>query len=116
MIDGTTDLNKLLQGKMTSILFRQKRKAAIPSRIHFDDDFSDRCTILEIVTQDAFGLLYRIGTALSTHGCNIEVALITTEGHRAIDVFYLTRAGAKLSGDIEKAIETDMLEVVGFES
>jgi [protein-PII] uridylyltransferase len=115
VIDGTTDLNKLLQGKMTSILFRQKRKAAIPSRIHFDDEFSDRCTILEIVTQDAFGLLYRIGTVLSTHGCNIEVALITTEGHRAIDVFYLTRAGTKLSGDIEKAIETDLLDVVSFE-
>jgi [protein-PII] uridylyltransferase len=115
VIDGTTDLNKLLQGKMTSILFRQKRKAAIPSRIHFDDEFSDRCTILEIVTQDAFGLLYRIGTVLSTHGCNIEVALITTEGHRAIDVFYLTGAGAKLSVDIEKAIETDLLDVVSFE-
>jgi [protein-PII] uridylyltransferase len=112
VIDGTTDLNKLLQGKMTSILFRQKRKAVVPSRIHFDDDFSSRCTILEILTQDAFGLLYRIGTVLSSHGCNIEVALITTEGHRAIDVFYITRNGDKLSPDTERAIEGELAQTL----
>ena len=112
MIDGNTDLNKLLQGKMTSILFRQKRKAVVPSRIHFDDDFSSRCTILEILTQDAFGLLYRIGTVLSSHGCNIEVALITTEGHRAIDVFYITRNGDKLAADVEKAIEGELVQTL----
>jgi [protein-PII] uridylyltransferase len=64
------------------------------------------------VTQDAFGLLYRIGKVLSSHDCNIEVALITTEGHRAIDVFYLTRAGAKLLPEIEKVIETDLLQAL----
>ena len=112
VIDGKTDLSKLLQGKMTSILFRHKRKAIIPSRVHFDDEFSDRCTILEIVTQDAFGLLYRIGTVLSSHDCNIEVALITTEGHRAIDVFYVTRVGKKLSPDIEKLIEADLVQAL----
>jgi len=112
VIDGNTDLNKLLQGKMTSILFRQKRKAVVPSRIHFDDDFSSRCTILEILTQDAFGLLYRIGTVLSSHGCNIEVALITTEGHRVIDVFYITRNGDKLSTEIEKTIEAELMQTL----
>jgi [protein-PII] uridylyltransferase len=112
VIDGKTDLDKLLQGKMTSILFRPKKKAAVPSRIHFDDDFSGRCTILEILTQDAFGLLYRIGSVLSSHGCNIEVALITTEGQKAIDVFYLTREGAKLSGETEKSIEGQLLEAL----
>ncbi len=112
VIDGKTDLDKLLQGKMTSILFRQKRKAVVPSRIHFDDDFSSRCTILEILTQDAFGLLYQIGTVLSSHGCNIEVALITTEGHRAIDVFYMTREGKKLAADVEKEIEADLMQAL----
>lgn len=112
VIDGKTDLDKLLQGKMTSILFRPKKKAAVPSRIHFDDEFSGRCTILEILTQDAFGLLYRIGSVLSLHGCNIEVALITTEGQKAIDVFYLTREGAKLSSETEKSIEGQLLEAL----
>jgi [protein-PII] uridylyltransferase len=97
---------------MTSILFLQKKKGNVRSRIHFDDEFSNRCTILEILTQDAFGLLYRIGTVLSSHGCNIEVALITTEGHKAIDVFYITQSGAKLQPETEKQLESDLLKVI----
>ena len=63
---------------------------------------------MEIVAPDAFGLLYRIGSVISSHDCNIEVALITTEGHRAIDVFYLTHQGQKVSPELEKKIQHDL--------
>jgi len=63
---------------------------------------------MEIVTQDAFGLLYRMAAVISACGCNIEVALITTEGHRAIDVFYITRQGKKLSPELEGQLEQDL--------
>ena len=96
---------------MTSVLFRQK-KAMVQPTIHFDNEFSSRCTILEILTQDAFALLYRIGSVISSHDCNIEVALITTEGQKAIDVFYLTRQGNKLTPEIEAKLEPEIMKVL----
>ena len=109
MINGTVDLNNLLRGKVTSVLFRQRKGGYyVHSAIHFDHDFSSRCTIVEIMTRDSFGLLYRIASVISSHGCNIEVALITTEGHRAIDVFYITHGGKKLSPELEKRLEYDL--------
>ena len=57
-----------------------------------------------MLTQDRPGLLYRMCSVMSKHGCNIEIALIETEGQMAIDVFYLTSAGAKLSAERQGAL------------
>jgi [protein-PII] uridylyltransferase len=65
---------------------------------------------MEIAAQDAFGLLYRIASIISRRDCNIEVALIATEGHRAIDVFYITRQGQKLPSELESELERDLVE------
>ena len=109
VIDGKVQLNALLERKYKSVVFKKKRGLTVPTSIHFERNFSKRCTIMEIVAPDAFGLLYRIASVISAHDCNIEVALIATEGHRAIDVFYITSQGRKLSNETEKAVKRDLL-------
>ena len=52
------DLTELLLRKTSSVVFQPKRgAAAINTSIHFEDEFSRRCSIMEISTQDGFGLL-----------------------------------------------------------
>src|SRR5215510_14605558 len=109
VIAGSVQLNTLLERKFKSVMFKAKKGLSVPTTIHFDREFSNRCTIMEIVAADAFGLLFRIASVISGHGCNIEVALIATEGHRAIDVFYITKQGGKLSRELEGKLENDLI-------
>ncbi len=88
-------------------------KIAIPTQIRFDNECSSLSSVLELVAADRPGLLYQVASLISELGCNIEVALIDTEGPKAIDVFYLTAEGHKLDAAREQAIEQALVERIG---
>jgi [protein-PII] uridylyltransferase len=103
IVSGRTPLEDLLRGRTATHALRPP-KINVATEVRFDDASSSHSTLLEIVTQDRPGLLYRLSSALARTGCNIEVALIDTEGQRAVDAFYLTVQGRKLNAGEEQQL------------
>jgi [protein-PII] uridylyltransferase len=98
VISGRTDVTERLRARETSVLYR--RRAGVtgtPPVIHADNLSSRRYTIVDIVANNALGLLHRVSRVISRHGCDVDLVLISTEGQKAIDVFHITKMGAKLT-------------------
>ena len=103
VLQGTLALEKLLSGR-TGAEAASRPKVEVSTSVRFDSQSSSHSTILELVAQDRPGLLFDVSSVLADQGCNIEVALIDTEGQRAIDVFYLTCRGAKIDPMRQEAV------------
>ncbi|MEO8028950.1 MAG: ACT domain-containing protein [Bryobacteraceae bacterium] len=104
---GKMDLDRLLSGRPHPAL--PSRKAAVQPRVAFDQEASSHATLIEIVAQDRPGLLYDVARTLSEANCSIDIVLIDTEAHKALDVFYVTINGGKLPTDDEAALRESLL-------
>jgi [protein-PII] uridylyltransferase len=117
VVAGRQDVTELLQRKESGFRHRRGPRRVSPV-VNFDNEHSQRYTVLEIVAQDALGLLYRISRVISRHGCDVDLVLISTEGNKAIDVFHLTKAAAKLSEPAQMALKEDLERMLeeGYET
>jgi [protein-PII] uridylyltransferase len=111
VLSGKADVKELLRNRPKPVL--PSRKAGIQARVVFDSEASGTATLIEIVAEDRPGLLYDLATAISANGGNIEVVLIDTQAHKAIDVFYVTADGGKLSAEKQAAIRVAVEKAAG---
>jgi [protein-PII] uridylyltransferase len=101
---GKTEARRLLREPP-----RAERKRAPHAQVRFDSEASETATLVEIETGDRPGLLFSLATAFSSAGCNIDVVLIDTQASRAIDVFYVSHDGRKLTADFQTRLEEKLL-------
>jgi [protein-PII] uridylyltransferase len=111
---GEADLDRMLRDRQRS----EKSvitKVRVETKIEFDDTCSSSSTLVQVIAQDRPRLLHRIASCLSDQECNVEIALIDTEGQMAIDAFYLTSKGAKLTPQHCKHVEKALLDELTVE-
>jgi [protein-PII] uridylyltransferase len=104
-------VRKVVEGKQDAVkLLRGRPKPLLPSRaklkpcVAFNNDASESATLIEIVAEDRPGLLYDLARTITDEGCNIEVVLINTEAHKALDVFYVSKIGGQVEGRLKNAL------------
>ncbi len=110
VLSGTVSVDKLLAGRR-----RGKRKAprvVVQTTIVFEEGALSQSTLLQVVAQDVPGLLRAVSKTVSGFGFNVEVALVDTEGETAIDVFYLTHGGTRLSEADKVLLKDALLEAI----
>jgi len=109
VLAGEADLDKMLRDRQRGEK-SLRVKVVVATRIDFDNECSSTSTLLQVIAQDRPRLLHRISSCLSQQKCNIEIALIDTEGQMAIDAFYLTSGGKKLSLEHQKRVEQALVD------
>ncbi len=113
-------LERVLLGKIDiAPLLRNRPKQQPPSKtarlepsLAFDSESSPSATLIHVVAEDRPGLLYDLASAMSSEGFNIEVVLIDTEAHKAVDVFYITSESKKLSTVQEQRLRERLIQLL----
>jgi len=108
ILDGQANLESMLRDRFRSET-KNGSKVKIESKVDFDQSSTGN-TLVQVITHDRLGLLHKICSRFSHHNCNIEIALIDTEGQMAIDVFYLTADSAELTESQQRELKADLLE------
>jgi [protein-PII] uridylyltransferase len=109
VLAGEADLDRMLRDRQRGEK-HAKAKVVVETRIDFDDECSSTSTLLQVIAQDRPRLLHRVSSCLSRQQCNIEIALIDTEGQMAIDTFYLTSEGKKLPAALQRKVQKALLD------
>jgi len=110
VVAGWVDVPALLRGRESSLLYRRRQREA--PRLHFDNEHSQKYTVLELVADDAPGLLHRVSRVIAEQGYDLDLALIATEGRKAIDVLHVTKAGNKLDDNERNALKHGLERVL----
>jgi len=105
-----SDLRSVLEGKLdlasrlAERAERYRRPVASPSatiEVTFDDDASQRATVVDVRAPDRPGQLHRLASAITSCGLNVVAARVTTVGQEAMDAFYVQGPNGTLLKDQE---------------
>ncbi len=106
VISGRQKMDQLFSRYSTRWDRRQRNVQERSPEVDFENQVSDRYTVVDTDVQDDVGLLYKITYALGELELDIHMAIINTVANRALDAFYVVDAQG------EKIVNYEILEQI----
>ncbi len=99
VLDGNAEVDELVERRKRNYSSYGRKVPEYPPEIVFDNESSDRATVIEVYAHDREGLLYGITKAIAEMDLSIDYAKISTRADQVTDTFYVRDSrGRKISG------------------
>lgn len=103
-LDGRLSVPELLSARAPAPRYA-KPLPPVATRVTVDNRASGRFSVVDFRAEDRLGLLHDVARALAAEGLEIGVARVNTEANSAVDSFYVTRGGGKLTdAEVERLV------------
>jgi len=113
ILGGEGDLEALLRRRLRPSGLPVKPLPQVPTKIVIDNDSSRTHSVVDVFTADRVGLLHTLARTFYEIGLSVDLARITTEGHRAADAFYVRAGdGARLEGERARSVVAALTEAL----
>ena len=114
MLDGDIEVDDLIKRRKRDYSSYGRKVPEYPPEIVFDNESSDKATVMEVYSHDREGLLYILTKAIAELGLSIDYAKISTRADQVADTFYVRDSrGRKISSPKKlKKIEDSLISAV----
>lgn len=113
-LDGEVEVDKLVERRKRNYSSYGRKVPEYPPEIVFDNESSDKATVIEVYAHDREGILYSITKAIAEMELSIDYAKVSTRADQVADTFYVRDSrGRKISGAKKlKKIEDSLISAV----
>jgi [protein-PII] uridylyltransferase len=113
VLGGEESIDALLARRLRSSPLLARPLPRVATKVLIDNDSARDHSVIDVFTADRVGLLHALARTFYDLGLSVDLARISTEGHRAADAFYVrTESGERLAGaraeEVVRAIETTL--------
>ncbi|HEX9243580.1 MAG TPA: [protein-PII] uridylyltransferase [Anaeromyxobacter sp.] len=100
VLSGAESLDALMARRLRASSLPQKPLPRVATKVVIDNDSARSHSVVDVFCADRVGLLHTLSRTFFDLGLTVDLARISTEGHRAADAFYVrTSEGGRLEGE-----------------
>ncbi|HET8733843.1 MAG TPA: ACT domain-containing protein, partial [Anaeromyxobacteraceae bacterium] len=113
VLAGDEPLDALMARRLRASGLPEKPLPQVPTKVVIDNESARTHSVVDVFTADRVGLLHTLARTFFDLGITVDLARITTEGHRAADAFYVrTGEGDRLEGETARQVVEAITEAV----